>query len=139
MALGLINIRRTFVIRHRPAALVVHQLWIRFDIYSGIGSRWSALVRLLISSTLVSSVRNLVENFKNIYPFVELPFRLLWNIFLFAAAIALTVAWIGFLFGSVLGVVLILIVLPGGFFIPMALTVFYVELFPISPWYEDWS
>jgi hypothetical protein len=71
--------------------------------------------------------RELIEE---IISWVGLPFRILWNMLLLIAAVSLTVAWIGFLFGSVLGVILMLIFLPSGFFLPMSLLALTVELFP---------
>jgi hypothetical protein len=76
-------------------------------------------------------------DFEEIWLWIELPFRLLWNLLVLIAAISLTIAWLVFLFGSVLGVVLLLIFLPNGFFLPMALMVFSVELFPVSPWWKE--
>jgi len=68
--------------------------------------------------------------------FAEVPFRLLWNLAVLAAAVGLTIAWLLFLFGSVLGVVLLLIFLPGAFFLPMGLLTICVELFPDTPWWD---
>jgi hypothetical protein len=68
---------------------------------------------------------------------IELPFRLLWNLAVFATAVGLTIAWLIFIFGSVLGVVLLLIFFPGAFLLPMCITALCVELFPVTPWWED--
>jgi hypothetical protein len=56
------------------------------------------------------------------------PFRLLWNVIVIVGAITLTVMWLGFLFGSVIGVVLLLIFMPGGFLLPMSLLVLVIPL-----------
>jgi hypothetical protein len=82
-------------------------------------------------------VQLIVMDFKEIWLWVELPFRLLWNLLVLIAAISLTIAWLVFLFGSVLGVILLLIFFPTGFFLPMALMVFCVELFPVRAWWEE--
>ena len=61
---------------------------------------------------------------------IQLPFRLVWNFIVIVGAISLTIAWLGFVFGSVVGVVLLLIFLPQGFLLPMGLLVFLVRLWP---------
>jgi|TARA_B100001964_G_scaffold4235_1_gene4574 uncharacterized membrane protein len=58
------------------------------------------------------------------------PFRLLWNIVVIIVAITLEVLWIGFVFGSVAGVILLLIFWIEGFFFPLVLLVFTTELWP---------
>jgi len=78
--------------------------------------------------------RELIEE---IISWVELPFRILWNILVLIAAVSLTVTWIVFLFGSVLGIILLLIFLPTGFFLPMMLLALTVELFPVFPWWKE--
>jgi|GEM_PF-5844435 len=48
--------------------------------------------------------------------------QLIWNSFITIIAVCLTIAWICFLFGSVLGVVLLLIFMGvKGFFLPMSM------------------
>ena len=59
-----------------------------------------------------------------------LPFRLLWNIIVVVGAIWLEIIWVGFLFGSVLGVVLVLIFAPGLFVAPLGLLSFVTHLWP---------
>jgi len=55
--------------------------------------------------------------------------KLIWNIFVIISSIGLTIAWIGFIFGSVIGVILLLIFMGlEGFFLPMALLSFCVPL-----------
>jgi hypothetical protein len=49
------------------------------------------------------------------------PFRLLWNIVVIGLIIAGFVFWFGFIFGSVLGVILILIFAPNLFLLPLLL------------------
>lgn len=86
------------------------------------------------TQTAAKTSRELIEE---IITWVELPFRILWNILVLIAAVSLTVAWIIFLFGSVLGVILLLIFLPNGFFLPMMLLALTVELFPVFPWWKS--
>ena len=57
-----------------------------------------------------------------------LPFRLLWNLIVIGGALTLTVLWLGFVFGSVVGVVLLLIFKPDGFLLPMALMALVIPL-----------
>lgn len=52
---------------------------------------------------------------ENIFLF---PFRLLWNIIVTSLIIAGFVLWFGFIFGSVIGVILILIFAPDLFLLP---------------------
>jgi len=52
-------------------------------------------------------------------------FGWLWNIVLTLIIIALFVPWWGFIFGSVIGVILILVFAPALFFLPAWLAVFY--------------
>ena len=61
--------------------------------------------------------------------FYALP-RLVWNLIILIGAIALEVMWLGFLFGSVVGVVLVLIFAPALFLMPMALLVLWVRISP---------
>ena len=57
-----------------------------------------------------------------------LPFRLIWNTVVVIGAVALTVVWLLFVFGSVVGVILLLIFAPEGFLLPMALLAFMTPL-----------
>lgn len=59
-----------------------------------------------------------------------LPFRLLWSAIVIIAAIWLEILWVGFLFGSVLGVVLVLIFAPYLFLSPLGLLAFVVHPWP---------
>ncbi len=59
-----------------------------------------------------------------------LPFRLLWNIIVIVGTIWLEVLWIGFVFGSVAGVILLLIFWIEGFLFPLILFSFCTELWP---------
>lgn len=61
---------------------------------------------------------------------LALPFRLLWNILVCLCAVGLTIAWLGFVFGSVIGVVLLLIFMPSGFLFPLGLLSFTIRLIP---------
>ena len=64
---------------------------------------------------------------------IALPFRALWNLIVIVGAISLEVLWIGFVFGSVLGVILLLIFFPEGFLLPLGLFKFMVPLWPDHP------
>lgn len=59
---------------------------------------------------------------------ILLPFKILWNLLVLATIIGGFVLWWGFLFGSVLGVVLILIFAPELFFLPALLACLFAEL-----------
>jgi hypothetical protein len=61
---------------------------------------------------------------------VLLPFRLLRNIIVTALIVGGFVLWFGFIFGSVIAVVLILIFAPNLFLLPLLLLPMYVELWP---------
>jgi len=56
--------------------------------------------------------------------------KCIWNVFVWVGAIWLQIIWIIFLFGSVLGVILILIFAPGLFLLPLGLLSFSVKLSP---------
>ena len=58
------------------------------------------------------------------------PFRLLWNIFVIVGTISLEIMWIGFVFGSVIGVILLLIFWLEGFVFPLVLFAFMTRLWP---------
>ena len=60
------------------------------------------------------------------------PIKMVWNIVIIITAICLEVLWIGFVFGSVVGVVLLLIFMPSGFLLPLILLNLLVR-----PWPED--
>ena len=62
---------------------------------------------------------------------VLLPFRLLWNIVVTILIIGGFVLWFGFIFGSVIAVILILIFAPNLFLLPLALVPMYTKL-----WHE---
>jgi hypothetical protein len=72
--------------------------------------------------------------FERISYFIEnlllLPFRLLWDIIVIVGSVWLEIIWIGFLFGSVLGVVLVLIFAPELFVGPLALLGFTIDPWP---------
>lgn len=56
------------------------------------------------------------------------PFRLAWDLILLAAIIALFCVWWPFLFGSVIGVILVLVFAPGLFIWPAWLSLFMLPL-----------
>jgi hypothetical protein len=57
-----------------------------------------------------------------------LPVRLLWDLVVTGLVIGGFVLWFGFLFGSVVAVVLVLIFAPELFLLPLALVALYVPL-----------
>ena len=59
---------------------------------------------------------------------ILLPFRLLWNIVVTGLIIGGFFLWFGFIFGSVLGVIIILVFLPHFFFWPMAFGLMYTKI-----------
>jgi len=77
--------------------------------------------------SLSSTVDNIEHFIANLFYF---PFKLLWNIFVIVGTIWLTILWIGFLFGSVVGVVIVLIFMPELFLLPIPLFAATVELWP---------
>jgi hypothetical protein len=56
------------------------------------------------------------------------PFRLLWNIIVTGLIIGGFVLWFGFIFGSVIAVILILIFAPDLFLLPLALAGMYTKI-----------
>jgi hypothetical protein len=56
------------------------------------------------------------------------PFRLLWNIVVTGLLIGGFVLWFGFIFGSVIAVVLILIFAPDLFLLPIAISALYTKM-----------
>ena len=58
------------------------------------------------------------------------PFRLIWNIIVIVGTIWLEVLWLGFIFGSVVGVILLLIFWWDGFLFPLLLFQFMTKLWP---------
>ncbi len=59
---------------------------------------------------------------------VLFPFKLLWNIFVIIGTITLVIMWIGFVFGSVIGVILLVIFCIECFLLPAVLFNFTVPL-----------
>ena len=58
------------------------------------------------------------------------PFRLIWNIIVTGLIIGGFVLWFGFIFGSVVAVILIIIFAPDLFLLPLALAPMYTQLWP---------
>ena len=58
-----------------------------------------------------------------------LPFRLVWNVAVIALAVTLELLWLGFVFGSVIGVVIMLIFAPGLFLAPLLVLEWTTPLF----------
>lgn len=52
----------------------------------------------------------------------------LFGLGLIVAGVVLEVLWVGFLFGSVLGIVLLLIFAPGWFFAPLTLSIMGIAI-----------
>lgn len=65
-----------------------------------------------------------------LYIIVSFPFRLLWNIIVVGLIVGGFVLWWGFLFGSVIAVVLVLIFAPDLFLLPLALASLFVSWIP---------
>jgi len=61
-----------------------------------------------------------------------LPLRLTWNIIVTALIITGFVLWFGFIFGSVIAVILILIFMPDLFLLPLALVPMYTKMWDES-------
>jgi len=61
---------------------------------------------------------------------ILLPFRLLWDLFLISLVITLEILWLGFVFGSVVAVILLLMFWVEGFLLPLAPLVGLVSLWP---------
>lgn len=59
-----------------------------------------------------------------------LPIRLSWNFIVTILIVAGFVLWLGFIFGSVIAVILILIFKPELFLLPLVLTPMYTEIWP---------
>ncbi len=65
-----------------------------------------------------------------LYNSILLPFRVVWNVFIIICTVAAFISWIGFIFGSVVGVILLLIFFPTGFLLPINILVCMVEVWP---------
>lgn len=70
------------------------------------------------------------EAFDSVDRFIYVAPRALWNFFLWIVVIWLEIVWIGFLFGSVLGVILVLIFAPHLFLLPVLILAFRAEIEP---------
>lgn len=57
-----------------------------------------------------------------------LPFRTLWNLIVTVFIVLAFILWFGFIFGSVIAVILILIFMPELFLLPIAIAAFYVPM-----------
>jgi hypothetical protein len=58
---------------------------------------------------------------KNLPHILAFPFRMVWNMFILLLAMVLQVAWLIFVCGSVVGVILILVLNPMLFLLPMGI------------------
>lgn len=70
------------------------------------------------------------EAFNSVDRFIYVAPRALWNFFLWIVVIWLEIVWIGFLLGSVLGVILVLIFAPHLFLLPVLILSFRAEIEP---------
>ena len=59
---------------------------------------------------------------------IQLPFRIIWDIIVTGLIVGGFVLWFGFIFGSVVAVVLILAFKPDLFLLPLMLAVLYVPV-----------
>jgi hypothetical protein len=87
----------------------------------------------LLQNSLTISAKVVANSPPNVvYKYLEniilFPFRLTWNIVVTALIIAGFIFWFGFIFGSVLGVIIILIFAPDLFLLPLALVFMYTKL-----------
>jgi len=67
--------------------------------------------------------------FEKVTNVIYFPFKLTWFVFVTFLIGSAFVAWWGFLFGSVVGVVLVLIFMPDLFLLPLAISILYAPLF----------
>lgn len=56
------------------------------------------------------------------------PFRLIWNLLVTVLLVSAFVLWFGFIFGSVIAVVLILIFAPDLFLLPLVIVSMYTKM-----------
>lgn len=56
------------------------------------------------------------------------PFRLIWNLLVTVLLVSAFVFWFGFIFGSVIAVVLILIFAPDLFLLPLVIVSMYAKM-----------
>ncbi len=75
------------------------------------------------TDTILFTLRNIVL----------FPFRLLWNLLVAVAIIGFGLAWWGFLFGSGVVFIIVLIFAPSLFLLPGLLTAFFTPLWPPEP------
>ena len=73
---------------------------------------------------------NAVDSMHELKNILLFPFRLLWNIIVTALIIGGFVLWFGFIFGSVIAVILILIFAPHLFLLPLTLVPMYINMWP---------
>jgi len=87
-----------------------------------------------VQLTVSQDIDNRIQSFWHaINCLIQAPFRVVWDLALIIAASVLTFFWLGFLFGSVAGVILVLIFAPGLFVMPFALLVLWVNALPERP------
>ena len=84
--------------------------------------RRSFLALLFAAGDLNVRCQQMVENI------ILFPFRLLWNLIVTGLIVTGFVLWYGFIFGSVLGVILILIFAPDLFLLPLLLASIYTKM-----------
>ena len=84
----------------------------------------SALDATSGSSRVAVDITHVIANL------ILLPFRLLWDLFLISLVITLEILWLGFVFGSVVAVILLLMFWVEGFLLPLAPLVGLVSLWP---------
>jgi len=63
--------------------------------------------------------------------------RLFWNTIITALIVIGFVLWFCFIFGSVLGVILILIFMPSLFLLPLLLASMYTKIWNVSAWQRN--
>ena len=68
------------------------------------------------------------DNLLLVINLILLPFRLLWNIIITVLMAWAFVLWFGFIFGSVIAVILILIFAPSLFLLPLVIGNMYISI-----------
>jgi hypothetical protein len=88
---------------------------------------WEKLPRLTLptSPRLEKKIVKITFRLKNIFWF---PLRLLWNLLVTLLIIKAFILWYGFIFGSVVGVILIYIFVPHLFGLPLLLLPWYTKM-----------
>lgn len=60
----------------------------------------------------------------------QLPFRLVWDLVVIVASVSLTITWLGLVFGSTVGIIILLVFCPSALLLPMGLCSLLVNPWP---------